>query len=261
MTLSSQSAYRTCTTGVVGLQFLTTRINFVTGSENISRLWRFKELDSNAVVSFSLKNFFSTPKKSMKIYVGDSSGVNPKPHLKSNIPTKDRYYYQNRKAVLGYFNGPGLMSMANRFSTLLTREISQMDLGLEWTDHGDLYRFIQDLLIGPAVEALCGPILLKQNPTFGDDLWRMDRDIYYFFKGYPRWLVPRAYLNRDKVLRNMKNWHSLARDNFNESLIEPDGHDPCYGSALMRARQEYLSQIDSFDADALASQDLGLLWA
>ena len=197
----------------------------------------------------------------MEVYVGDNSGVNPKPHPKSNVATKDRYYYQNRKAVLGFFNGPGLMSMANRFSTLLTREIGQFDIDHEWTDREDLYRFIQDLLIGPALEALCGPVLLKQNPTFGDDLWKMDHDIYYFFKGYPRWLVPRAYLNRDKVVRSVKDWHSFARNNFNDSCIESDGHDPYFGSPLMRTRQEYLSQINSFDADALASQDLGLIWA
>lgn len=252
---------RTSTPGVVGLQFFTTRINFVTGSENITTLWRFKELDAKAVVCFSLKNFFSTPKNSMKVYAGDSSGVSPKPHGESNIATKDRYYYQNRKAILGFFNGPGLTSMGNRFSALLTKEISRIDVSHEWTDHDDLHRFILNLLIGPAVEALCGPVLLKQNPTFGDELWRMNHDVYYFLKGYPRWFASRAYSNRDKLLRSVKGWHSFARDNFHDSCIESDGHDPHYGSALMRARQDYLSQIDYLDADALASQDLGLIWA
>lgn len=89
----------------------------------------------------------------------------------------------------------------------------------------------------------------------------MVHDLYYFFKGYPRWLAPLAYLNRSKLLRSVKDWHSFARDNFQDSYIESDGHDPYYGSALIRARQDFLSQIDSFNADALASQDLGLLWA
>ncbi len=254
-------AYRACKSGAVALQFFTTRINFVTGPDIIASLWRLKELDANAVTCFSLKNFFSTPEKSMKVYVEDVSGVDPKPHLKCNLATKDRYYFQNRKAILGFFNGPGLMSMGNRFSALLIKEIRQMAVGHEWTEHEDLYGFIQNLLIGPAVEALCGPVLLKQNPTFGDEFWKMNDDIYYFFKGYPRWLVPSAYQNRSKLLRSVKDWHSFARNNFHDSCIEPDGHDPYYGSALMRTRQDYLSQLDSFDDDALASQDLGLLWA
>ena len=48
---------------------------------------------------------------------------------------------------------------------------------------------------------MCGPVLLEQNPTFGDDFWKLDHDILYFFKAYPRWLAPRAYHNRAKVLQ------------------------------------------------------------
>lgn len=68
--------------GIVGLQLFTTRVNFITGSENITALWRSKDLDAKAVTSFSLKEFFLTPDRSMKVYHGDNSGVNPKP-----IPT------------------------------------------------------------------------------------------------------------------------------------------------------------------------------
>lgn len=260
-TLNSLWESRISKPGVVALQFFTTRINFVIGPDNIAALWRCKELDAKAVTCFSLKTFFSTTEESMKVYNGDSSGVNPQPHPKSNVATKDRYYYQNRKAIVGFFNGDGLKSMGNRFSALLTKEISQLDIGHEWTEHGDLYGFIQNLLIGPAVEAMCGPVLLKRNPTFGDEFWKIDHDIYYFFKGFPRWLAPRRYQNRRKLLDSVKDWHAFARENFHNSCIESDGHDPYYGSPLMRARQDYLSQIDGLDADAIASQDLGLLWA
>ncbi|KAG8528042.1 uncharacterized protein KY384_006958 [Bacidia gigantensis] len=248
--------------GIVALRFLTTRINFVTGSDNILTLWRSKDLDAKVVTAFSLSWFFATPKNSMNIYETDDSGINPKPHPASiGIEVKNRYYYQNRKAIVGFFNGTGLKSMAGRFSLLLGREINNMDLGSEWIPCKDLYRFIQDLVIGPAVESMCGPVLLDQNPNFGNDLWQLDEDIYYFFKGYPKWLVPAAFQNRSKLLNGMKMWHRYARDNFDESSIESDDHDRFYGSPLIRARQEYLSNFNEMDDDALASQDLGLLWA
>ena len=197
----------------------------------------------------------------MNVYLGDSSGINPLPHPDSNLTSKDRYYYQNRKHIVGFFNGSGLKSMGNRFSTLLTREIRRLELQHEWTEHEDLYGFIRSLLIGPAVEAMCGPVLFDQNPTFGDEFWRIDHDILYFFKAYPKWFAPGAYRNRKKLLDSVKNWHTFAHDNFDESCIESDGHDRFFGSPLMRSRQEYLSRIDSLDADSIASQDLGLLWA
>ncbi|KAL8698457.1 MAG: hypothetical protein Q9224_001843 [Gallowayella concinna] len=247
--------------GVIGLKFWTTSINFVTGANNIARLWRCKDLDASAVTSFSLKQFFLTPEKSMEVYLGDDSGISPQPHPLSNIAEKNRYYYQNRKAIVGFFNGPGLMSMGNRFSHLLVNEIHRLEVPDDWINETDLYSFVLRVVIGPAVEAMCGPVLLEENPNFGNDFWKMDHDIFYFFKGYPKWLAPSAFQNRIKLLNGVKHWHTFARSHFDATCIESDGHDRFYGSPLMRSRQQYLTKIDCLDADAIASQDLGLLWA
>ena len=107
---------------------------------------------------------------------------------------------------------------------------------------------------------MCGPVLLDQNPTFVDEFWKFDSDMLYFFKGYPRLFAPRAWRNRTRVLDSLKKWHAYARENYEESCIESDGHDRFYGSPLMRSRQDYLPKVDSLDADALASQGLGLIW-
>lgn len=151
------------------VRFFTTEINFVTGSDNIAAVWRSKGLDAKAVTCFSLKKFFDTPDRAMKIYHADNSGINPQPYGGDCIPTKDRYYFLVRKHTVGFFNGPGLKHFGNRFATLLIRKIRQLDLGTSWVEHEDLYAFVQNLLIGPAIEAMCGPVLLDQNPTFMDD--------------------------------------------------------------------------------------------
>ncbi|KAL8721387.1 MAG: hypothetical protein Q9225_001934 [Loekoesia sp. 1 TL-2023] len=247
---------------VLCLQLFKTKINFVTGSRNIINVWRSKDLDGQAVTLFSLKQFFDTPIQSTIIYLGDNSGISPQPHPCSNVPTKDRYYYQNRKHIVSFFNGPGLKHMGNRFAILLTGRIHELQTGNAWIEHDDLFGFIQRLVIGPAVEAMCGPALFDQNPDFGEAFWKLDSDILYFFKAYPWWLVPRAYRNRRKLLESVKNWHAFASTHFDESSVESDGHDRFYGSPLMRSRHAYLPKIQHLgDADALASQDLGLLWA
>ncbi|KAI9879878.1 MAG: hypothetical protein M1830_006730 [Pleopsidium flavum] len=197
----------------------------------------------------------------MKIYYADDSGINPQPHPSSNTPFKDRYYFHTRRETVGFFNGPGLKHFGNRFQELLRKQISQLEIGHDWNEFADLYSFIQNLLISPAIEAMCGPTLIGQNPTFVDDFWKFDSNMLYFFRGCPRWLAQRAWKNRDRFLASLKNWHAYARENFEESCIEADGHDRFYGSPLMRSRQSYLPRIDPLDADALASQDLGLIWA
>lgn len=252
---------RKSNSGLMALKLGRNRVNFVSGAETVAKLWRSKNLDATAETSFSLKVFFATPDYSMRVYLGDKSGVSPQPHPESNVVEKNRYYYQNRKAVVGFFNGAGLKSMGNRFVDLLIKEITMLHLGPQWTEQEDLCAFVQKLFIGPAVEAMCGPILLAQNPDFGNNFWQIDHDMYYFFKAYPKWFAPGAYRNRRKLLNDVKSWHTIARQRFEESSIERDGHDPFYGSPLMRTRQQYLSNVDGLDADAIASQDLGLIWA
>lgn len=197
----------------------------------------------------------------MKIYHTDDSGINLQPHPSSNVPFKDRYYFHTRKDTVGFFNGPGLKNIAYRFQGLLKARISQLDIAEDWIEFPDLFLFIQDVLTGPVIEAMCGPALIDQCPTFVEDFWKLDGDILYFFKGFPRWLAPRAWRNRDKLLDSVKKWHTYARENFDASFVESDGHDRCYGSPLMRSRQNYPSKVDGLNADALASQDLGLIWA
>ena len=215
-------------------------------------VWRSKDLDAQAVTLFSLTQFFNTPVRSTKVYLEDTSGVNPQPHPCSKINAKNRYYYQNRKHVVGFFNGPGLKHMGNRFATLSTRQIRQQQIGNTWIEYDDLYNFTQHLVIGPAVEAMYGPALFEQNPDFGQDFFKLDSDILYFFKAYPRWLAPRAYRNRAKLLENVKDWHAFALTHFHESCVEPDGHDRFYGSPLMRSRKSTSENLSAWTTQMLS---------
>ena len=211
-------------------------LNFVTGSDNIIAVWRSKILEAREVTSFSLRYFFNTLKASMKIYHADDSGITLQPHPKSNIQFHDRYYFHTREDTVGFFNGPGLKHIAHRLQDLLKNRLATLEAHSDWVHYTDLYSFIQDLLTGPAIEAMCGPRLLEHNPSFVDSFWELDSDILLFFKGWPRWLAPRAWKNRQRILQCIKDWHAYARANFSEACVEPDGHDEFYGSPLMRSR-------------------------
>jgi hypothetical protein len=243
------------------LWLFNTEITFVRGSENINALWRSKILQAREVTCFSLSTFFNTPKAAMKIYYRDDSGISSQPHPKSNVPFKDRYYFHTRKDLVGFFQGPGLKRMAQRFHDRLQDRISNLEVNHDWIEFADLYSFVQDMLTGPAIEAMCGPVLLNRNSTFIDDFWQLDSDILIFFKGLPRWTTPRAWKNRERLLTAVKTWHAYAQEHFDESCVEADGHDRFYGSPIIRLRQNYLPKVDGLDADACAAQDLGLLWA
>lgn len=126
----------------------------------------------------------------------------------------------------------------------------------------DLLAFCEKEFASTVVEATCGPILERINPDFTKDLALYERQTPSLSKGFPRWMVPRAYAVRDKLLTNIKRWHAMARETFGASSIDADGDaDPYWGSEFMRSRQKMFESFSGFDADAAASSDLGFIWA
>lgn len=152
--------------------------------------------------------------------------------------------------------------MVERFSRSLSDRLEAVDVGADWRELPDLLEFIQMEVSTAVLEATTGPQLVAQNPTFVSDLFKYDSAVPILSKGVPRCMAPEAYRTRDKMLYMIKNWHAYARQHFDNNLIGADGDfDPFWGSEHMRYRQKTLLNVDGFDEDALASSDLGLIWA
>lgn len=84
--------------------------------------------------------------------------------------------------------------------------------------------------------------------------------VHGLMKGLPRWCMPRISSLRDGLLRNVKQWHAIARLRFRESDVEEDGYDPWWGSASMRERQKFLGAVENWNFYAVAFADFGFLW-
>ena len=138
--------------------------------------------------------------------------------------------------------------------------MSEKHIGNDWVEMPDFYSFVQILVSTAAVEAMCGPYLLKLNPTWIQDFWQFDKSLPKFLSGFPRLFARSAYKARGRCLEGIKVWHRYAQENFDESCIRPDGYDPFFGSSLMRSRQKIWAGMEPMDADAIASEDLGILW-
>lgn len=147
----------------------------------------------------------------------------------------------------------------NRFQNLLLRQISEQHIGSHLVEMPDFYSFIQIMISAAAVEAMCGPALLKLNPTWIQDFWEFDKSIPKFLGGFPRLFARAAYKARGRCLEGIKTWHKYAHDSFDESCVEPDDYDPFFGSYLMRSRQKVWAKMKPMDADTMASDDLGIL--
>ena len=106
-----------------------------------------------------------------------------------------------------------------------------------------------------------GPNILSLSPTLCEDFWKFDAGIPSLARGYPRWIIPATYQARDKCLASVKRWHNFVRQNFKSMTSRPErDYDPSSGAEIMRFRRNMYSKMEAMDADAEASEDLGLMW-
>ncbi|KAJ5658225.1 cytochrome P450 [Penicillium longicatenatum] len=200
-----------------------------------------------------------------KVYKADNSGPYRKPHPRSNVAPHNRVDYLTHNSLIRGFMGAGLLPAFNRyqriFTTQLVSTLNEHQQVNGWISMPDIHQFFRDNLGRSVVESFFGPLLLKTNPTFMQELWEFDDATPSLSKRLPRWLIPRAYRVRDSLLGQILAWYENARAQFKDSLIDTDGNgDPCWGSEMMRERQEFLLAVDGQDDESLASSDLGLIW-
>lgn len=262
MTNSSISKYWLDGTPL-SLQFLNMEVIFVSGMDNIATIWKSsRELGSKEGVCMVMEMVFGTPKETMKFYRADNSGVNIQPHPSSNIKLEHRIYYHNFRTTNDFLAGPGLKRFANRMQINLRKQVSTSAIGHDWAKLPDLYAFVQQMLFPAAVEAMCGSYLLSISPTFTEDFWVFDSHFPYFFKRYPRWMISKGFRARERCLQGIKKWLAFAHANFDEDLVSADGDwDPYFGSQFIRSRQEYCSQMEAMNENAVASAEFGMIWA
>ena len=153
--------------------------------------------------------------------------------------------------------------MTELFLDVLKRRFQGTQINSEWIDQPDLYRFLQYEVFSAAVEALCGSHLLSQSPTFVEDFWEFVASVPTLVKGLPQWMSPKPYRIRRRLLDAIKRWHKMAHEHSDctkTGANDPEW-EPYFGSKLMRARQEYSRSMNFMNADALAAEDLGLIFA
>lgn len=245
------------------LKFGLLDVFIVSGRENVAAIWRNSTwINSKASVCLVIHQVFKTPRQAMEAYYSDDSGINIRPHPGTTVNAKDRIFHLTHKVLNNLLTGPGLKPLTTRFEANLRRQFSNDEIGHEWKEYPDLYLFMRTKIFRAAVESMCGPYLLRLSPTFVDDFWEFDHHILNFFKRFPRFMMPKAFSARENCLQAIRQWHQFANEHREESSSESgDDADTAFGTKQLRARQDYFLKMEHMNADAIASADLGLIWA
>ena len=232
------------------------------GPENVAPIWKYKRtITTPNVHTFVIKSLFAMPEKAIDMYARDNSGILPRPEPDSNVAPHNRIDYLTHEGFQRLFAGEGLPGLYKRWSASFMLRLSSLGVLHEWTDIPDVVDFWMPPLTAALNEALAGPILERRNPHFTRDFLEYLPYVHGLMKGLPRFLLPKAYALRDRLLHDVKEWQAIARAGFNEHDVSEDGDsDPWWGSKSIRERQKALIKVDNWDHNSLASSDFGLLW-
>lgn len=98
--------------------------------------------------------------------------------------------------------GPELEQLTRSFCDGLYKQLDRFD---EQVGDGAIEVGLRDwsrtLLGTAATTALLGPAMLERIcPDIGPNLWQFEADLFKFVFGLPRWAIPDAYKNREKIV-------------------------------------------------------------
>ncbi|KAI0117412.1 cytochrome P450 [Daldinia grandis] len=221
-----------------------------------------KMLSNKLVTTFVLDHLLGSSKNIISLYNADDSGMAAKARVGSKVKPEDRVFYFQIRTAHKYLSGQHLHALNERFLTTLDRDLEAIDIGGEWVEYPDLYRFLQLTVARASIETVYGTKLLELNPTFVEDFWEFEINAPNFLRAMPRWMIPGAYHAREKLIKSFVKSHSYANTHFDCSKIGPEEveWEPNFGSRLIRARQDSMLKMELMDAEARACEDLGLMF-
>ena len=241
------------------------RAYLITAPEHFLTLLKSpRDLNPKPAMTILMKNMFGTPSSAIHIYEQDNSGTGSKPKPGSTVKPENRVYYQQHHAAHVYLSGRPLQGITQRFLRFLSVQNSEnCAINYEWVEMPDFYSFVQNQLFEAAIKSLFGTHILRLNPTLSEDFWEYVTATPILAKGLPRWMAPRAFQKRDKIIQSIVKWHRFASLHSDYRSLEPseDEWDPYWGSDYLKVRQKLGRKRDSMNDDAIAAEDLSLMLA
>jgi hypothetical protein len=162
------------------------------GDKMITSILNSQDFDTKPLSQKHRRDTFGASDRDLQKHENDDSGVYKEPMLGSNIALADRIVYNEIHNYHEYLDGPNLQVFIDKTLDYFVKSINAEDDPNPF-EVADLYEFVRDKLFDAMIRALCGEELLKIAPTFANDFWTFDDQITQLFKGFPKWMIPKAY--------------------------------------------------------------------
>ncbi|KAK8043803.1 cytochrome P450 [Apiospora phragmitis] len=229
---------------------------------HIQEIFKSRFLSAKSVTRISAKNVLEIPPDVLFFYDADDSGFAAEPRKGSQTAQHNRILYHQTHSAQKFLAAPFLGPLAERYLKFFQQNIERLDIGQAWEEYPDLYVFLQIHVAGANIEAMMGSKILEINPGLMEHFWLAKRNAPQYFRGWPRWIIPKAFRERDRVVEAIKRWHSYAFKHGSVDGTGPQDPDwePIFGSRYAKARLQYMLKMKPLNDDIRAREDWGLIF-
>lgn len=204
------------------------------------------------------------PSKAARYHLRDNSGRNLKPAPGTSIAPHQRIDFLNYQSILRLLSGSGFSSLCRRTEKSFLRRLQNVGIGEDWQDWPDGFVFFQSLITSSTIDGLYGRSLLEQHPEFVRDFAQFDASVNTFLAGIPQMLAPEKFAVRERILTTLKDWHVFIKQNRSQQTLwdeDLEASDDPWVTTFVLERISMWSQLDGYDLDAKAAEELAFIWA
>ncbi|KAK3322012.1 cytochrome P450 [Apodospora peruviana] len=225
-----------------------------------------QETTSKPSTIFAMRDVFGLSAADLEIMIHDDSGSATKPASGyEDMDPRHRYFYTAHRLTATLLSGTALDAMTALFVANFTKRLRTTGEVSEesWTEIPDLYRFLRDHMFRSSIDAFYGDHLFRLFPDFANLFWTFDKSaITIFLRRIPRWMAPKAYRHRDKIIAAVQAWgeHAQKHYDYEDQDLAKAEWEPLWGSRLVRAR-DIAFRNNGYSPAGAAAHELGLMWA
>ncbi|KAJ4377947.1 hypothetical protein N0V83_000777 [Neocucurbitaria cava] len=216
--------------------------------EHVKGVLRSTALDPNPFIHDNILGaLMGSPQEAIDHYKSDNGNID---HIQTTH-------------IRQHTTGSSLVSLDKRLFQTLKRSVEQAisppPAGSEWTKIPDLYGFFEHHVTLAIAETLLGSAIVENYPGIISDLWIHIEYTDHFFMGLPRFMIPKAYAARDRLLENIRIWSTKSQSLRQQNAVDTQW-DAVAGSALLQEREKLYGDMPGHDEHGRAAQTLGLLY-
>ncbi|KAH8772004.1 cytochrome P450 [Diaporthe sp. PMI_573] len=232
------------------------KLNLVTGSSNVSAIFRASFSSEPWVIRILQHSAGYTPKDVAK-FIGDETGAASKPR---NGSTTDSSPEQRIWRAMHRMYDESLVSthpvkvFSRHFQRFFALQLAKFQAG-KWSENVQLYDLLRQDMATAATHAVMGKRILEVNPGFVDAFWEYEQVVEALAFGLPSWMNQKGIRVRDRFRAMCIKWYETADREFdwdNKVAIADRDWEPVFGARISRELGQWAKSFD-FSAESVGA--------